>query len=579
KYYSKDTKIRKEHIDSFLNEVGKSYYSKGLIVTTTDQWTENAEDALNNRNKDIMRISLSQLKESRIDWSEFSFTESEEITLKDKKIPRPHQIPAIEAVIKKFKDADRGKLIMAPGTGKTFTSKAIAEEMARNSDKTFKVLYLVPSIQLLSQTLRSWNADIDFNMDSIAVCSDRKVTKERIGTEIEDIATADIGFPATTNTDKLLEYQQTIETRGLQPEFITVFSTYQSIDVIIEAQKNGFYEFDLIICDEAHRTTGTTELNQEESAFTKVHSNDNIKASKRLYQTATPRVYGEDAKRKAEEKSIVIADMNDPEIYGEEFYRLGFGEAIRKGILTDYKVMVLAVDDDVVARRFQDMFSKTESGLQFDDVTKIIGCWNGLVKRDGNTNKTLGQPMKRAIAFTGTIKESKMITEMFSTVVDEYLYKDEGFNNQFNIESQHADGTKNAVEKNEKIDWLKSEVPDNTCRVLSNARFLTEGVDVPDLDAVMFLKPRKSKIDIAQAVGRVMRKAEGKDYGYIILPIGVPAGAEAHSILDNNEKYAVVWEILNALRSIDERFDATINKLALNKNKPEQIEIIGVGNP
>src|SRR5699024_9555742 len=329
---------------------------------------------------------------------------------------------------------------------------------------------------------------------------------------------------------------------------------------------------------EAHRTTGTTELNQEESAFTKVHSNDNIKASKRLYQTATPRVYGEDAKRKAEEKSIVIADMNDPEIYGEEFYRLGFGEAIRKGILTDYKVMVLAVDEDVVARRFQDMFSKTESGLQFDDVTKIIGCWNGLVKRDGNTNKTLGQPMKRAIAFTGTIKESKMITEMFSTVVDEYLYKDEGFNNQFNIEIQHADGTMNAVEKNEKIDWLKSEVPDNTCRVLSNARFLTEGVDVPDLDAVMFLKPRKSKIDIAQAVGRVMRKAEGKDYGYIILPIGVPAGAEAHSILDNNEKYAVVWEILNALRSIDERFDATINKLALNKNKPEQIEIIGVGN-
>ncbi|WP_205601749.1 type ISP restriction/modification enzyme [Virgibacillus sp. Bac332] len=580
KYYSKDTKIRKEHIDSFLNEVGKSYYSEGLIVTTTDQWTKNADEALSNRDKTIMRISLSQLKESRIDWTEFSFTKPDEIILQDKKVPRPHQIPAIESVIEGFKNSDRGKLIMAPGTGKTFTSMAIAEEMARKSNDTFKVLYLVPSIQLLSQTLRSWNADIDFNMDSIAVCSDRKVTKERIGTEIEDIATADIGFPATTNTDKLLEYQQTIETRGIQPEFISVFSTYQSIDVIIESQKKGFYEFDLIVCDEAHRTTGATELNQEESAFTKVHSNDNIKAKKRLYQTATPRVYGEDAKRKAEEKSIVVADMNDPETYGEELYRIGFGDAIRKGILTDYKVMVLAVDEDVIARRFQDMFSKTESGLQFDDVTKIIGCWNGLVKRDGNTNKTLGQPMKRAIAFTGTIKDSKKITDMFSTVVDEYLYKDDdNFNNQFNIEIQHADGTMNAIEKNEKIDWLKSEVRENTCRVLSNARFLTEGVDVPDLDAVMFLKPRKSKIDIAQAVGRVMRKVEGKDYGYIILPIGVPAGAEAHSILDNNEKYEVVWEILNALRSIDERFDATINKLALNKNKPEQLEIIGVGNP
>lgn len=579
KYYDKNTSIQKAQIDSFLNEVGKKYYAEGLIVTTTDKWSKNADDALLERDKSIMRISLSQLKGSQIDWSEFTFTQPEKVVLQTKKSPRPHQIPAIEDVLKGLENADRGKLIMAPGTGKTFTSMAIAERMAEKSKGTFKVLYLVPSIQLLSQTLRGWNADINFDMDSIAVCSDRKVTKERIGTELEDIATTDIGFPATTNTEKLLHYQSIIEDKQEKPEFITAFSTYQSIDVIIDAQKQGFYEFDLVICDEAHRTTGTTELGQEGSAFTKVHSNDNIKAKKRLYQTATPRVYGEDAKRKAEEKSVVVADMNDPDIYGEELHRIGFGEAIRRGILTDYKVMVLAVDEDVIARRFQDMFSKTESGLQFDDVTKIIGCWNGLVKRDGDSNKTLGLPMKRAIAFTGTIKDSKMITEMFSTVVDEYLYKEQNMSGpQFKIEIQHADGTMNAVEKNEKIDWLKSEVPDNTCRVLSNARFLTEGVDVPDLDAVMFLKPRKSKIDIAQAVGRVMRTADGKDYGYIILPIGVPAGAEAHSILDNNEKYAVVWEILNALRSIDERFDATINKLELNKKKPGQISIIGVGD-
>ncbi len=579
KYYDKDTTIQKSHIDSFLNEVGKKYYAEGLIVTTTDKWSKNADSALGDRDKNIMRISLSQLKESQIDWSEYTFTTPKKVVLQERKTPRPHQVPAINDVINGFENADRGKLIMAPGTGKTFTSMAIAERMAEKTSDTFKVLYLVPSIQLLSQTLRGWNADINFAMDSIAVCSDRKVTKERIGTEIEDIATADIGFPATTNTEKLLDYQNVIEEKQEQPEFITVFSTYQSIDVIIDAQKQGFYDFDLVICDEAHRTTGTAELGQEGSAFTKIHSNDNIKAKKRLYQTATPRVYGEDAKRKAEEKSVVVADMNDPDIYGEELHRIGFGEAIRRGILTDYKVMVLAVDEDVIARRFQDMFSKTESGLQFDDITKIIGCWNGLVKRDGDSNKTLGLPMKRAIAFTGTIKDSKMITDMFSTVVDEYLYKEQNMTgSQFNIEIQHADGTMNAVEKNEKIDWLKSEVPDNTCRVLSNARFLTEGVDVPDLDAVMFLKPRKSKIDIAQAVGRVMRTAEGKDYGYIILPIGVPAGAEAHSILDNNEKYAVVWEILNALRSIDERFDATINKLELNKKKPGQISVIGVGD-
>nr|WP_280632285.1 N-6 DNA methylase [Jeotgalibacillus proteolyticus] len=187
--------------------------------------------------------------------------------------------------------------------------------------------------------------------------------------------------------------------------------------------------------------------------------------------------------------------------------------------------------------------------------------------------------MKRAIAFTGTIRESKLITEMFTHVVDQYLYQDlEEFEHQYEIEIDHADGSMNALEKNKKISWLKDEVPNNTCRILSNARFLTEGVDVPDLDAIMFLKPRKSKIDIAQSVGRVMRKSTGKDYGYVILPIGVPAGADTNSVLDNNDKYRVVWEVLNALRSLDERFDATINKLELNKKKPDQIQVIGVGD-
>jgi predicted helicase len=577
KFYPEKVTIRKEHIDSFLNEVGKQYYSEGIIVTSTDMWSDNANDALKFRDKPIVRISLSDLQESKIDWSSYSFNSPKIIKLQDKKSPRPHQIPAIEKVLEGFKTANRGKLIMAPGTGKTYTSMAIAEKMAIEKKDVFRVLYLVPSIQLLSQTLRGWSADINFNMDSIAVCSDRKVTKTKGENELEDIAAADVGYPATTNYKKLLDYQVHIENRKSPGEFLTVFSTYQSIDVIIEAQQNGFYDFDLVICDEAHRTTGATESDSEASAFTKVHSNRNIRTANRLYQTATPRVYGEDAKRKAEDMSVVIADMNDPEIYGEEFYRIGFGDAIRKGILTDYKVMVLAVDEEVIARRFQQMLAR-ESELEFDDVTKIIGCWNGLVKRKSNSNETLGEPMKRAIAFAGTIRESQLITKMFSEVVDQYIYQSGDFSDVFQVQIDHADGSMNALVKNEKISWLKAEVPNRTCRILSNARFLTEGVDVPDLDAVMFLKPRKSKIDIAQAVGRVMRKTDGKDYGYVILPIGIPAGVDPNTALDNNDKYRVIWEVLNALRSLDERFDATINKLELNKNKPEQIQIIGVGD-
>lgn len=582
KYYSKDTTIQKSHIDSFLNEIGKSYYAEGIIVTSTDKWSSNANDALLNRDKHIARIGLSQLRDSEIDWSQFSAKKPKTVELKSAKQPRSHQIPAIEAVVQGFETVDRGKLIMAPGTGKTYTSMVIAEKMAEKKEGTFRVLYLVPSIQLLSQSLRGWTADSKYreNMDTFAVCSDRKVTKKIKGeSDFEDIAAADLGYPATTDYHKLLERQSVINSSDSPSKFLVVFSTYQSIDVISEAQKNGFYEFDLIVCDEAHRTTGATEVGKEGSAFVKVHNDNNIKAKKRLYQTATPRIYGEDAKQKADEMSVVIADMNDKDIYGEEFYRIGFGDAVNKGILTDYKVMVLAVDEEVIARRFQTMLAnKRDTELEFDDVTKIIGCWNGLIKRKSNSNIISANPMKRAIAFAGTIRESKLIKEMFTEVVDMYINESGDQTETVRVEIDHADGSMNALQKNEKISWLKAEVPPNTCRILSNARFLTEGVDVPDLDAVMFLKPRKSRIDIAQAVGRVMRKAEGKDYGYVILPIGIPAGVDENSVLNKNEKYQVVWDVLNALRSLDERFDATINKLELNKKKPEQLQVVGVGS-
>lgn len=579
KYYSKDTTIQKSHIDSFLNEVGKSYYDEGIIVTSTDKWSDNANNALLDRDKSIARIGLSQLRDSEIDWTQFSTEKPQNIPLKSIKEPRSHQIPAIEAVINGFKSADRGKLIMAPGTGKTYTSMVIAEEMASKKEGPFRVLYLVPSIQLLSQSLRGWTSDSKYrqDMDTFAVCSDRKVTKRVKGAdEFEDIAAADLGYPATTDYNKLIERQNDIDSSEHQSKFLVVFSTYQSIDVIIDAQKHGFYEFDLIVCDEAHRTTGATDAGKDASAFVKVHSDDNIKARKRLYQTATPRIYGEDAKQKADEMSVLIADMNDANIYGEEFYRIGFGDAVNRGILTDYKVMVLAVDETMVERSFQKMISK-DSELEFNDVSKIIGCWNGLVKRQSHSNVISANPMKRAIAFAGTINDSKLITDMFTNVVDMYINESGYQTDPVRVQIEHADGSMNALQKNEKISWLKSEVPPNTCRILSNARFLTEGVDIPDLDAVMFLKPRKSKIDIAQAVGRVMRKAEGKDYGYVILPIGVPAGVDENAILDKNEKYQVVWDVLNALRSLDERFDSTINKLELNKKKPDQLQVIGVG--
>lgn len=574
KFY--DHTIQKANIDSFLSELGKDYYESGIIVASTDKWGKNAEKALADRS-DVVRIGLSDLKNSQINWEKFSFEQPEQVVVKEKKKPRYYQREVIEASLSHFKAHDRGQLIMAPGTGKTFTSLKVAEALAKEANKEqFVILYLVPSIQLLTQTLRGWNNDAELSLSSMAVTSDRNASRGNVKQDESNITikASDIGYPATTSAEKIMaNYSELLA----QPkkDLLVVFSTYQSIEVLGKAQKDGFPEFDLIIADEAHRTTGAKALGEEASAFTKVHSDLNIKGKKRLYQTATPKLYGREAKKKAESNSIVISSMDDEALYGKVFFRLGFGDAISHGILTDYKLMVLAVDETVVQRDMQKSLSDAENGLNIDDVGRIIGVWNGMIKRETFSDTVSGEPMKRAIAFSRTIKDSKQLSEQFENVVNDYLDNENGFS----VNVRHVDGGMNALEKGEALDWLASEdIPEDSARILSNVRFLTEGIDVPNLDAIIFLSPRKSSVDIVQAVGRIIRKSEGKEYGYIILPIVVPSGETPETILDNNKTYDVIWQVLNALRSVDERFEATINKLELNKSKPKNIQVIGVGS-
>ena len=567
--------IQKANIDSFLGELGKDYFESGIIVASTDKWSKNAEAALANRS-DVIRIGLSDLRNSQIDWTKFSFERPEAVSVKAKKGLRYYQREAIDSALNHFKENNRGQLIMAPGTGKTFTSLKIAEAMAREANKEqYTILYLVPSIQLLTQTLRGWNNDAEMTMSSMAVTSDRNASRGSVKQDESNITikASDIGYPATTSSEKVVENY--LELMGKpKKELLVVFGTYQSIDVLGNAQKEGFPEFDLIIADEAHRTTGAKALGDEASVFTKVHNDSNVKATKRLYQTATPKLYGTDAIRKAEENSIVISSMDDENLYGTVFYRLGFGDAISHGILTDYKLMVLAVDETVVQKDMQKSLADPENGLNIDDVGRIIGVWNGMIKRESFADRVSGEPMKRAIAFSRTIEDSKRLSAQFENVVNDYLNSDEGYS----VNVRHVDGSMNALEKNDALDWLASDdIPEDSARILSNVRFLTEGIDVPNLDAIIFLSPRKSQVDIVQAVGRIIRKFEGKDYGYIILPIVVPAGETPETILDNNKTYDVIWQVLNALRSVDERFEATVNKLELNKKKPKNIQVIGVG--
>ncbi|ETK23229.1 type ISP restriction/modification enzyme [Pseudomonas sp. FH1] len=582
KLYAEDYKVQKKDIDSFFTASGKAPFSHRVIVATTNNWSEHAEDALQGQQPPVSKIDLQALEDSQIDWAKYQPNQA--VALKAKKQLRAHQQTALNAVAAGLKDAERGKLIMACGTGKTFTSLKIAEQQA---GKGKRVLFLVPSLSLLSQTLTEWTQESATPLHSFAVCSDSDVGKKR---KAEDDAvqvfTHELRYPATTKADRLAAEMLK---RHDSEHMSVVFSTYHSIDVISRAQADhGLAAFDLVICDEAHRTTGATFDDDDESTFVRIHDVDYIRATKRLYMTATPRIYGDNAKIKAESGEVTLCSMDDEALYGKELFVINFSEAVQRGLLTDYKVLVLTVEESVINRRLQELLKDEDNQLKVDDAAKIVGCWKALAKQ-GLAENLVGddQPMKRAVAFCQVISpnykgtkhkvSSINIASMFQSVVEAYQESeeiDEG--SRIICEAAHVDGGMNASQKEAKLNWLKEEPPTNTCRILSNVRCLSEGVDVPALDAVLFLTPRNSQVDVVQSVGRVMRNAPGKKRGYVVLPVVIPANTEPHVALNDNQTYKVVWQVLQALRSHDDSFDAMVNKLDLIGSDPRKMEVIAI---
>jgi predicted helicase len=581
KFYAEDYRVQKSDIDSFFTASGKTHFTHRIIVSTTNHWSEHAEDALCDQQPPAIKIDLHDLETSQIDWSQYQ--PKSPAVLKPKKQLRPHQTNALDSVLNGLTKADRGKLIMACGTGKTFTSLKIAESL---TGKGKRVLFLVPSLSLLSQSLTEWTRESDIPLHSFAVCSDSDVGKKR---KKDDDAvqtfTHELRYPATTVPSRLAEE---MGKRHDALHMSVVFSTYHSIEVISRAQQDhGLADFDLIICDEAHRTTGATFDNDDESAFVKVHDPDFVRAAKRIYMTATPRIYGDSAKISAIKDNVALCSMDDETLYGKELYVITFSEAVKRELLVDYKVIVLAIDEDHANRRLQSLWKDENNQLKVEDAAKIIGCWKALSKQ-GLSDDLTGDnaPMQRAVAFCQVIEiskgakthkvSSKQIKNMFQKVVEAYQEEEPEEATSLACEAEHVDGGMNASEKEEKLDWLKAEPPENTCRILSNVRCLSEGVDVPALDAVLFLTPRNSQVDVVQSVGRVMRIAPGKKRGYVILPVVIPAGMEAHEALADNKTYAVVWQVLQALRSHDDRFDAMVNKLDLIGKDTSKMEVIAV---
>ena len=542
-----------QDISTFLALSGRKEFSYRMIVTTAPL-SSTAEQALERQEKPVVVLSLSTMLDSSINWDEFNWNNPEELPLLPKKQLRPYQRDAVEAVINGFVRSDRGKLIMPPGSGKTFVSLKIAERLVGPDGY---VLFLAPSIALVEQTLRAWLTDTELPLRVYAVTSDYTVGRDEDSIDRTTILT----IPPTTDPAALAKDVK----KPSKGRMTVIVSTYHSIDVVAEAQKLGLPEFGLIIADEAHRTTGVME-GEEASYYHKVHDNEIIRGTKRLYMTATPRVFVPRIREKLEELGYEYFTMDDEKTYGEEFFRYGFGQAVDENVLSDYKVIVFTVNEAAVQRRLFD-FLNYEHAPQLEWAAKIVGVWNALSGRIKNESIP---PLKRAVVFAGRIADSKKFSDHFVKTTEAY-YEATGSEGEFRkFEVRHIDGSMSATQRKAYLDWLRDEPAPGETRVLSNAKVLTEGIDVPALDAVVFLKPRRSVVDVVQAVGRAMRKAPGKRYGYVILPIIVDPKRDAAEQLDKNEEFRIVWEVLGALRSIDDRFDAMVRELHIQRMRSKK---------
>ncbi|RVY21308.1 DEAD/DEAH box helicase [Helicobacter pylori] len=508
-------------ISTFLSQlqagVGEVRFKKGIIISTS-KLTRAALEEIEQIRSAGMGIDIDEITEedfiySRIDWEKFDPTKTEdEIPLCDKKKPRSHQIEAINATKEYFSNPKnaRGKLIMACGTGKTYTSLKIMEALDPKI-----TLFLAPSIALLSQTFREYAQEKSEPFYASIVCSDDKVGQSK-NEDNDDINFSELPIKPSTRLEDILS---TYEKAQKENKRFIIFSTYQSALRIKEAQEAGLNEIDLIICDEAHRTVGAMYSSNErddKNAFTLCHSDENIKAKKRLYMTATPKVYSESSKAKAKESDNVIYSMDDADIFGEEIYTLNFSKAIALDLLTDYKVIILAVRKENLSGVTNSVNKKISQlkaeGTKLDKklinnefVCKIIGTHKGLAKQDlivlDEENKEDNDlqhqydtaPSQRAINFCKSINTSKNIKDSFETIMECYdeELKKKSFNN-LKISIDHIDGRMNCKERLEKLENLNQFKP-NTCKVLSNARCLSEGVDVPALDSIVFFDGKSAE--------------------------------------------------------------------------------------
>jgi len=521
KCYSPDYHITKHDVDKFLSESNRKGIHHRLLIATTDFIGGNARQVCEAQEKPVIRLMLSDFECAALDYPA-NFAALPQAKRKARPEPRDHQNEARTAVVQGLQTAARGQLIMACGTGKTYVTLWIKEHFDAQ-----RTLVLVPSLGLLSQLLREWTLAAATPFEVLCVCSDQTVGAKGNDEAIHSVA--DLAFPVTSDADEVKRFLSGAGNR-------VVFSTYQSSSVIAAAQADpAIPAFDLVVADEAHRCAGKVG-----SDFTTILDNAQIRSSKRLFATATPRTYSSNIKKAAEERGVEVVGMDNAALFGEVLYALPFGKAIESKLLTDYRVIIIGVDDPTIAHWIANReLVTTGTGIETD--SESLAAQIGLLKAIKDYD------LKRIISFHSRVNRAEAFTTDIQNIMqwisDEH--RPSGI-----LRTDFVSGNMPANKRKIKLDQLKALTADER-GVLSNARCLSEGVDVPSLDGVAFIDPRSSQVDIIQAVGRAIRLSPDKKAGTIVLPVFIAAGQNAEDAIEASN-FKPIWDVLNALKAHDD---------------------------
>jgi superfamily II DNA or RNA helicase len=442
--------------------------------------------------------------------------------------PRPlrsYQLDAVADVEKAFSDgSDRAQLLMACGTGKTITTQGVAAALAAD-----RLLVLAPSLSLLRQLINDYRWQYGGRMDGIAVCSDTSVGAVAPGEDVDDpvVTDAELGVPTVANPVDIGAFLAPVA--GERPR--VVFATYQSSRRVADAQADeGVPAFDLAVADEAHYLAG-----RPSAAFATVLEGTAIRATRRLFATATPRLVAPHVRASDPE---VWASMDDPALFGPVAHRLPFGEAIQADLLSDYRLLVLGADEHLAAAI--DTRVLVDAGIVTDARTLATALAVLRLARDHGRRRILTFHSRKSGArtFARLLQTHRawVPAELRMDLVAETVTGE-----------QPSDVRAAALAR-----LARAGAPGQPAvRVLTNARCLTAGVDVPALDAVVFVDPRRSRVDVVQAVGRVLRRAEGKELGHVVVPVPVEDPERAEAAVTGSG-FAEVWEVLAALADHDD---------------------------